>query len=238
MTEDDNKASLAARARALDPVHLAAYLASSGWNAVLGRRWIPHNPADPEQVAAAVSSAARATGQDLDALVSAVERAPHDAFIFAPARSTPDRLPPLARTLALADALYELVLAAAPYDASLFGRGADGALTLGRDLMLAPLPGEPEALALLAASPLGPEEPRLGPPLTRVLEEIAAAGSSPPEEFVLRTAASRLRACAAVYEGGLAVIVRPTILRTPRERGRAMHLPPQTPWRPTKERQL
>ena len=237
MTEDDNKASLAARARALDPAHLAAHLASSGWTAVSDTSWLPPgngpkvalppNTAAPEQVRAAATSAASATGQDLDSLVSAVERVPHDAFVFAPARFNAGKLPLMARTPALAEALHDLVLGAARAGASLYGRGASEALDLAKDLMLAPVPGESEAIALLAKSPLEADAPRLGPPLAEALQDIAAAAGGMPNEFVLRTAARRLQHCADVYEGGLAVIIRPTVLRIPREPGRALHLPPQ-----------
>ena len=237
MTEDDNKASLAARARALDPDHLIAHLVSSGWTPAPDMGWrppksgqpvlVPTAPADPEEVAAAAATAASAIGQDLDALVSAVERIPHDAFIFAPARFNAGMLPPMARTLALAEALHELVLGAARAGASLYGRGASEALDLAKDLMLAAVPGEPEAIALLAKSPLEADVPRLGPPLAEALQDIAAAAGGMPNEFVLRTAARRLQHCADVYDGGLAVIIQPTALRTPREPGRALHLPPQ-----------
>ena len=98
-------------------------------------------------------------------------------------------------------------------------------MDLSDQILLAPVPGEPAAVELLIPSPLAPEAPRLGPALTAALQQLADPGDQ-PLEIVLRTAGRHLAACAhANGTGAIAVLVIPSLLRSPRDQGRALRLP-------------
>ena len=236
MTDAQPFPGASGRARALNPVHLEARLAAAGWIPAQGGRWrhpesgitvaLP-GPGEPNLSFIAAATAAMAEGRELEPFIASVERAHMDRYVFAPAAAPdqPQPLPTLVQAAQLTAALGELLQAASRYGAMLYGRGAKEAMDLSDQILLAPVPGEPAAVELLIPSPLAPEAPRLGPALTAALQQLADPGDR-PLEVVLRTAGRHLAACAhANGTGAIAVLVIPSLLRSPRDQGRALRLP-------------
>ncbi len=228
--------NLEARGRALDPNHMLARMVHSGWTETRDGRWrhpasgitvaLP-GPDEPELAYIAAVTAAMAEGRELETLITSVERAHLDRYVFAPAAGPdhPRQLPTLNQAMALMEALDELVHGAARHGHGLYGRGAAEAMDLSGEILLAPVPGEPAAVELLVPSPLEPEAPRLGPALTGALEQLADPGDQ-PLDFVLRAAGRSLAACAHRNgTGALAVLVIPSLMRNPRDQARALRLP-------------
>ena len=218
MTDAQPFPGASGRARALDPVHLEARLATAGWIPAQGGRWrhpesgitvaLP-GPDEPNLSFIAAATAAMAEGRELETFIASVERAHMDRYVFAPAAAPdqPQPLPTLVQAAQLTAALGELLQAASRYGAMLYGRGAKETMDLSDQILLAP------------------EAPRLGPALTAALEQLADPGDR-PLEVVLRTAGRHLAACAhANGTGTIAVLVIPSLLRTPRDQGRALRLP-------------
>ena len=191
MTDAQPFPGASGRARALDPVHLEARLATAGWIRSRDGRWrhpesgitvaLP-GPGEPNLSFIAAATAAMAEGRELEPFIASVERAHMDRYVFAPAAAPdqPQPLPTLVQAAQLTAALGELLQAASRYGASLYGRGAKETMDLSDQILLAPVPGEPAAVELLIPSPLAPEAPRLGPALTAALEQLGRPGRPAP----------------------------------------------------------